>query len=220
MRRRSVIELAERCAWEADHSRQVAAIALTLFDYTKRIHMLGDREREWLEYAGFLHDIGNHISYEKHHRHSYYLIKNGDLRGFEPEEIDVIALVTRYHRRATPKSRSPRHVGCQQGTTVASIEVLSAFLRLAETLDRSRHGVIRGLEVRERLGEIRIKRPGGGRCRARSVGRAQAGRGTRGSARSKSPHREGGVPQRAEDGEYRAGTRAPGARRQFAKRRA
>ena len=103
MRRRSVIELAERCAWEAEHSRQVAAIALTLFDYTKRIHELGDREREWLEYAGFLHDIGNHISYEKHHRHSYYLIKHGDLRGFEPEEIDVIALVTRYHRRATPK---------------------------------------------------------------------------------------------------------------------
>ena len=98
-----MIELAERCAWEADHSRQVAAIALTLFDYTKRIHDLGDREREWLEYAGFLHDIGNHISYEKHHRHSYYLIKNGDLRGFEPDEIDVIALVTRYHRRATPK---------------------------------------------------------------------------------------------------------------------
>jgi exopolyphosphatase/guanosine-5'-triphosphate,3'-diphosphate pyrophosphatase len=156
VRRRSVIELAERCAWEADHSRQVAAIALTLFDYTKRIHQLGDREREWLEYAGFLHDIGNHISYEKHHRHSYYLIKNGDLRGFEPEEIDVIALVTRYHRRATPK---PEHIGFHDldKPSRRTVEILSAFLRLAETLDRSRHGVIRGLELRDRLGEIRIK---------------------------------------------------------------
>ena len=44
-----------------------------------------------------------HISYERHHRHSYYLIKNGDLRGFDPEEIEVIALVARYHRQATPK---------------------------------------------------------------------------------------------------------------------
>ena len=35
-----------------------AAIALTLFDDTKRIHKLGDREREWLEFAAFLHDIG------------------------------------------------------------------------------------------------------------------------------------------------------------------
>jgi len=156
VRRRSVIELAERCQWEGDHSRQVAALALTLFDFTKRIHGLGEREREWLEYAGFLHDIGNHISYEKHHRHSYYLIKNGDLRGFEPDEIDVIALTTRYHRRATPKKEHPgfEDFNSKQRKTV---EILSAFLRLAETLDRSRHGVIRGMEVRERLGELRIK---------------------------------------------------------------
>jgi exopolyphosphatase/guanosine-5'-triphosphate,3'-diphosphate pyrophosphatase len=117
---------------------------------------LGDREREWLEYAGFLHDIGNHISYEKHHRHSYYLIKHGDLRGFEPEEIDVIALLTRYHRRATPK---PEHIGFEHlgKKERGAVTILAAFLRLAETLDRSKHGVIRGLEVRERLGELRIK---------------------------------------------------------------
>src|SRR6188508_3109919 len=156
VRRRSVIELAERCAWEADHSKQVTAIALTLFDQTKRIHELGDREREWLEYAGYLHDLGNHISYEKHHRHSYYLIKHGDLRGFEPEEIDVIALLTRYHRRATPK---PEHIGFEHlgKKERRAVTILAAFLRLAETLDRSKHGVIRGLEVRERLGELRIK---------------------------------------------------------------
>jgi exopolyphosphatase/guanosine-5'-triphosphate,3'-diphosphate pyrophosphatase len=156
VRRRSVIELAERCAWEADHSRQVAAIALTLFDYTKRIHNLGDREREWLEYAGFLHDIGNHISYEKHHRHSYYLIKHGDLRGFDPDEIHVIALLTRYHRRATPK---PGHIGFDDLSKELrrSVTILAAFLRLAETLDRSRHGVVRGIEVRERLGLINIR---------------------------------------------------------------
>ena len=150
-----MIELAERCAWEAEHSKQVAAIALTLFDYTKRIHGLGEREREWLEYAGFLHDIGNHISYEKHHRHSHYLTKNGDLRGFEPDEIEVIALVTRYHRRATPKRGHIGYVDLSKPQR-RTVMVLSAFLRLAETLDRSRHGVIRGVQVRERLGEIRI----------------------------------------------------------------
>jgi exopolyphosphatase/guanosine-5'-triphosphate,3'-diphosphate pyrophosphatase len=156
VRRRSVIELAERCDWEADHSRQVAAIALTLFDYTKRIHELGDTEREWLEYAGFLHDIGNHISYGKHHRHSYYLIKNGDLRGFEPEEIDIIALLTRYHRRATPKSDHPGMPELSKSDR-RTVGILSSFLRLAETLDRSRHGVIRGIEARERMGQLFIK---------------------------------------------------------------
>ena len=55
-----------------------------------------------LEYAALLHEVGMHVSYQGHHRHSYYLIKNGDLRGFTPEEIEVIALIARYHRRAVP----------------------------------------------------------------------------------------------------------------------
>lgn len=148
VRRRSTIELAERCNWEQAHSKQVARLALRMFDDTQPIHGLGDREKEWLEYAALLHDVGNHISYERHHRHSYYLIKNGDLRGFEPEEIEVIALVARYHRRAEPKRG---HEGYQDldRNLKRTVRILSAFLRLAESLDRSRHTVVRELSLRE-----------------------------------------------------------------------
>ena len=103
VRRRSVIELAERCNYWPEHAQQVARLAVALFEETRAVHALTDREREWLEYAALLHDIGVHISYEQHHKHSYYLIKNGDLRGFEPDEIEMIALIARYHRRGTPK---------------------------------------------------------------------------------------------------------------------
>ena len=103
VRRRSVIELAERCHYSPPHAQQVAKLALALFDQTRSAHGLTDRERDWLEYAALLHDIGVLISYNRHHRHSYYLIKNGDLRGFAPEEVETIALVARYHRRGTPK---------------------------------------------------------------------------------------------------------------------
>src|SRR5207249_7627514 len=105
IRRRSVVELAERCNYWPEHATQVARLAMAIFEETRAVHGLTDREREWLEYAALLHDIGVHISYEGHHKHSYYLIKNGDLRGFEPEEVDTMALVARYHRRATPKNR-------------------------------------------------------------------------------------------------------------------
>lgn len=156
VKRRSVLELAERCSWEADHSRQVAALALALFDQTRRIHGLGAAERDWLEFASFLHDIGNHISYKGHHRHSYYLIKHGNLRGFDPDDIKIMALIARYHRRGLPKAG---HDGVRDLPANArkAVKVLSAFLRLAETLDRSRHGVVRSLDVRERLGELRLK---------------------------------------------------------------
>src|SRR5712692_6553293 len=77
VRRRSVFELAERCNYWPEHSQHVARLAVGLFDQTRAIHGLTDREREWLEYAAILHDIGVHISYEGHHQHSYYLVKNG-----------------------------------------------------------------------------------------------------------------------------------------------
>ncbi|HXG89989.1 MAG TPA: Ppx/GppA phosphatase family protein [Vicinamibacterales bacterium] len=155
VRRRSTIELAERCNWEKAHSTQVARLALTLFDHTLSIHGLGDREREWLEYAALLHDIGNHISFERHHRHSYYLVKNGDLRGFEPEEIEVMALITRYHRRAMP-ARSHLGYRALDHSLQKTVRTLAAILRLAETLDRSRNGVVKTLEVRERAGAVRL----------------------------------------------------------------
>ena len=149
VRRRSTIELAERSQWEAEHSRRVARLALSLFDQTRELHGLGDREREWLEYGALLHDVGMHISYERHHRHSYYLIKNGDLRGFEPEEIDVIALVARYHRRGTPQRRQDGYADLS-GSLRRTVRVLSAFLRIAESLDRSRNGVVKSVAVRTR----------------------------------------------------------------------
>ena len=155
VRRRSTIELGERCNWEAPHSKRVAHLALNLFDGTLGVHGFGDREREWLEYASFLHDIGNHISYERHHRHSYYLVKNGDLRGFDPEEIEVMALVARYHRRALP-ARSDEGFGALPKPLRRTVRVLSAFLRMAEALDRSRNGVVRKVMVRQRSGTLRL----------------------------------------------------------------
>jgi exopolyphosphatase/guanosine-5'-triphosphate,3'-diphosphate pyrophosphatase len=149
VRRRSVIELAERCNYWPEHAQQVSRLAVTLFDQTRAIHGLTDREREWLEYAATLHDIGVHISYERHHKHSYYLIKNGDLRGFEPEEIDIIALVARYHRQGAPKRR---HEGFHDlpRRTRGIVRTLASLLRLAESLDRSHQQSITGLELHDR----------------------------------------------------------------------
>jgi exopolyphosphatase/guanosine-5'-triphosphate,3'-diphosphate pyrophosphatase len=156
VRRRSTVELGERCNWEADHARQVARLAMALFEQTRFLHGLSDREQEWLEYAALLHDVGNHISYERHHRHSYYLIKNGDLRGFEPEEIEVMALVARYHRRAPPK-RSHEGYGDLSQDLRRIVRVLSAFLRMAEALDRSQHGMVKRITVRDRGDDLRLQ---------------------------------------------------------------
>ena len=146
VRRRSVLELGERCGWEADHAQQVARLALGLFDSLRSLHDLDDQAREWLEYAALLHDVGTHISFEKHHRHSYYLIRHGDLRGFEPSEIAIIALAARYHRRAEP-SKDHEGYGDLSSAHRRAVQVLGAILRLSEALDRSRHGLVRDVHV-------------------------------------------------------------------------
>jgi len=149
IRRRSIVELAERCNYWPEHAAQVARLAMAIFEETRAVHGLTDREREWLEYAALLHDIGSHISYEQHHKHSYYLIKNGDLRGFEPEEVDTIALVARYHRSATPKKRHEEFARLPRKRRQA-VRTLSAILRLAESLDRSHAQSLSSVELHDR----------------------------------------------------------------------
>ena len=149
VRRRSVIELAERCNYSAEHAQQIARLALSLFDQTRGVHGLGDSERDWLDYAAIMHDLGVHISYEKHHRHSYYLVKNGDLRGFDPQEIEVMGLVTRYHRQAVPKKGHKEYRALPK-TLRRTVRALSAILRLAEGLDRSHSQALSAVDLHDR----------------------------------------------------------------------
>ena len=146
VRRRSVIELGERCRYWPEHAQQVARLALAIFDQTRSVHGLSDHERDWLEFGALLHDVGVHISYERHNRHSYYLIKNGDLRGFDPQEIEIIALIARYHRLGTPK-KSHSGYGDLKRSKRRAVRALSAMVRLAEGLDRSHSQALAGIDL-------------------------------------------------------------------------
>jgi exopolyphosphatase/guanosine-5'-triphosphate,3'-diphosphate pyrophosphatase len=156
VRRRSTLELAERCNYQAEHAQQVTRLALALFDQSRSIHGLTDLEREWLEYAAVLHDVGALISFARHHRHSYYLIKNGDLRGFQPDEIEAIALVARYHRRGTPKASHDEYSTLSSGLR-RTVRTLASILRVAESLDRSHAQVVSGLELQDRGDDVLLQ---------------------------------------------------------------
>lgn len=147
VRRRNVIGLARRCQAPEVHSLHVASLALRLFDQTKRLHGLGQQEREWLEFAAMLHDIGYLINPRQHHKHAFYLIQNSDLGGLTADEIDVIANVARYHRRATP---SLKHQGFEslRPRLKRIVRVLSALLRIADGLDRTHFSVVQTVNVK------------------------------------------------------------------------
>jgi exopolyphosphatase/guanosine-5'-triphosphate,3'-diphosphate pyrophosphatase len=146
-RMRSVIALARRCTWHKSHSEHVARLTTRLFDDTRAIHGLGTPERELIEYAALLHDIGWHIGRSGHHKHSMYLILHGDLKNFLPEEIEIIAHIARYHRKAAP---SKKHESYNALSPRAKKIVCTgaALLRLADGLDRSHAGVVRDIRCR------------------------------------------------------------------------
>jgi len=145
-RRRSVLTLAQRCNWEEAHSRQVAALALSLFDQLKPVHKLEANARELLEFACWLHDIGYHINAKSHHKHGAYLILNGDLLGLAQPEIQMIAALVRYHRKRKPRERDLelRDLTAPQRRAV---EILAGILRIADGLDRTHFGIVQRVIV-------------------------------------------------------------------------
>ncbi|AXJ02326.1 exopolyphosphatase / guanosine-5'-triphosphate,3'-diphosphate pyrophosphatase [Cyclonatronum proteinivorum] len=137
-RRRSVHELLKKYRWAKKHSQHVANLALKLFDDLQTWHKLPYRDRELLEYAALMHDIGYYISSRKHHKHTLYIVLNSNLKGFTQDEIEVMAHVARYHRRSVPKQSHELYAALKPAQR-QKIKALAGFLRVADGLDRSHY---------------------------------------------------------------------------------
>ncbi|HEX5643869.1 MAG TPA: Ppx/GppA phosphatase family protein [Thermoleophilia bacterium] len=149
VRERSVLQLARATSFDEPHARQVARLALELFDSARAsgLHRLGAEERELLGYAALLHDIGTFLSYARHHQHTYYLIRHADLVGFDQEELAVMAATAYFHRKALPAPRFEAFSGLDRRSRKV-VRRLGAFLRLAEYLDRGHTGTIAHARLR------------------------------------------------------------------------
>jgi exopolyphosphatase/guanosine-5'-triphosphate,3'-diphosphate pyrophosphatase len=143
-RQRSVLQLGRSCGINEVHARTVTSLVLELFDSAKEqgLHNFSDNERELLEYATFLHDIGSFISYSNHHAHSYYIIKNSELLGFDQREITFMANIARFHRKKAPRKKDLEVMELESREREA-LRVLTTFIRLSESLDRSHTALIR-----------------------------------------------------------------------------
>ena len=147
LRRRSVLHLAVAMDDEPEHSARTAALALDLFDGTARWHGLDDSWRELLEAAALLANVGQAVSHSEHHKHSYYLIRHSDrLSGFTDREVELIALVARYHRKSAPKPKHPEFAKLRPDDQSA-VRTLAGILRVAIALDRSHRGPVDAVRV-------------------------------------------------------------------------
>jgi exopolyphosphatase/guanosine-5'-triphosphate,3'-diphosphate pyrophosphatase len=126
-----------RCGYDAAHAEQVCTISLSLFDQLAEGLGLDPNVRPLLEAAALLHDVGYHIAYERHHKHSYHLISYSDLPGFKNRELRLIAAIARYHRGALPKTRHEGMADLEKSDRKL-VSRLGGILKLADGLDRTR----------------------------------------------------------------------------------
>ena len=143
VRKRSTIAVAQKYQVNLESSDRIANFALSLFDQTKgHLHLWGEQERELLWAAAMLHNCGLYVSHSAHHKHSYYLIRHGELLGFTETEIEVIANLARYHRSSIPKKKHENYNNLPNKKYRHMVRQLSALLRLVIALDRRHIGAI------------------------------------------------------------------------------
>jgi exopolyphosphatase/guanosine-5'-triphosphate,3'-diphosphate pyrophosphatase len=145
-RERSVLQLAERSHYEELHSQHVRKLALQIFDQIGERLGCGPAERALLSDAALLHDIGYHINYEDHHKHSYHLITHAELLGMTPVEQVIVANVARYHRGPRPKKKHRNYSGLDKQSRQV-VQRLSAILRVADGFDRGHSAAVERVEV-------------------------------------------------------------------------
>lgn len=141
LRYETVINLANLYKFNAPHCENVRKIALSIFDDLFKLHKLNDEDRELLEAATILHDVGYFISHDKHHQHSYYLISQSIMPGFNNDEQEMIALISRYHRKSTPKKKHPEYEALSEEKQ-NKLRILAGILRIAEGIDRRQMQII------------------------------------------------------------------------------
>lgn len=145
VREQSVLQLGRSCGFNETHARHISDLALEIFDSAGEsgLHLLNDSRRELLKYSALLHDVGMFLSFSNHHAHTCYIIKNAELLGFNNSEIALMASTAFYHSKKYPKKKHPEFSSLDSDSQKA-VRILSMFLSIAESLDRTHHQLVKG----------------------------------------------------------------------------
>jgi exopolyphosphatase/guanosine-5'-triphosphate,3'-diphosphate pyrophosphatase len=155
--RNSAVErFAANCGVDLVHGRHVARLAGMIFEQLIEPFALESQDRLLLETAAQLQDVGYLVNYEQHHKHSYHLILNSRLPGFDPQELEMIANVARYHRGAEPKNKHDNYRQLSSSSQ-RRVRQLASILRLAGGLDRSHTQQVQTVEVGVLPGRVELK---------------------------------------------------------------
>lgn len=144
---------AKELSLDSEHHLHVTNLATQFFDGLKNLHNLAEKERCWLECAGFLHDIGLVRDVRKHNRESAKMILHDTSLPFTSNERQIVASIARYHRKGLPKNKH-YNLAALDRATIQKIKVLSGILRVADALDYTHNSNVQHIHLE--IGSKRI----------------------------------------------------------------
>jgi len=144
-------------AFEADarHSDHVAFLCLRLFEETRSLHHLAEHDALLLNVAAILHEVGGYISPKAHHKHSQYIIQNSEIFGLGRTDVQIIALVARYHRMSPPKTTHSGYRSLDANDRIR-VSKLAAILRVCDALERTHSRRVKDISVKETHSRLQI----------------------------------------------------------------
>jgi exopolyphosphatase/guanosine-5'-triphosphate,3'-diphosphate pyrophosphatase len=143
VRERSIHKLSQKYQIHTTSAKCIARHAMSLFDQTYGIlHHWTKEQRDYLWTAAMLHNAGHYLNHSAHHKHSYYLIRHGELLGYTESELEIIANLARYHRKSEPKKKHENFQRLANDEVRLFVRQASSLLRLAVALDRRQIGAI------------------------------------------------------------------------------
>ena len=158
IRQRTVIHQVQRFAVNQSRAERVASHALSLYDATRGVmHDDGGEGRELLWAAAMLHSCGQHINISAYHKHTWYLIRHGELLGYSEAEHLMVAAIARYHRRSLPKKRHESWQVVATRENRRCVYEMALLLRLAAALDRRPEPVISGVRIHAVKGTLDLE---------------------------------------------------------------
>ena len=138
--------LGHKYRFDREHGRQVANLAIKLFDQLRGEHGLSERDRLLLQVASLVHDIGVYVQLRAHHKHSQYLLASSQIFGLTDEETAIVSNIARYHRRGLPQQSHLPYAALDRQARII-VNKLGAMLRLANALDAEHLQKVRDLRL-------------------------------------------------------------------------
>lgn len=148
--------IAGKFRYDKAHAEDVEKKALLIFDETRKLHGLGQRERLLLQLAAIMHDCGKFISNNEHYLQSYNIVLASEIPGVTRGEQEIIANVARYHSGIGPENSHPNFEALDDQSRLV-VAKLSAIIRIADALDRSHKQKVKDMKVEWESSRLTVK---------------------------------------------------------------